>query len=274
MRVVLTKKEIEKITKASGEVSASLDLGKSASKVFVEDNKVKFDSETLDLTKLPKLDDWTCYTVIENKLIKIQFFSGETDRFYKLTPTKDWPTVSISSTPMHRVSASTPKIDTLSKIKALGKIGGRALDSCGGLGYTAIQLAKYCDEVITFEKDKNVLEIAKYNSYSDELFNNEKIKLKKKDVFSWIKKFNDKYFDVIVHDPPTFKYAVELYSLEFYKELFRVLKDKGKIYHYTPLPKVKTTGRFFPNEVKKRLLKAGFSKVNYIESCQGFIIQR
>ena len=45
----------------------------------VKDNKVEFNGQVLDLTKLPKLDEKTCYTVLDNKLIKIQFFSDETN---------------------------------------------------------------------------------------------------------------------------------------------------------------------------------------------------
>lgn len=274
MRVILTKEELERLQKANGRVEITTDLGKSFTRFNVKDEKVEFDGQILDLTKLPKLDEKTCYTILDNKLVKIQFFSDETNRFYKLNPTKDWPTVSLSSTPMHKVSASTPKQDTFTRMKALGDIKGSALDTCCGLGYTAIQLAKHCDEVFTFEKDPNVLEIAKYNPYSDDLFTNKKIKLKVEDIFEEIKKLDKNYFDVIIHDPPTVKYAMELYSLDFYNELYRVLKRYGKIYHYTPLPQIKTTKRFFPDEVKKRLLKAKFQSVKYVEQCQGFVFSK
>ncbi len=49
-------------------------------------------------------------------------------------PTLDWPTVTISSVKMHRTAYVSPKRDTESKIKALGKLRGLILDTCFGLG--------------------------------------------------------------------------------------------------------------------------------------------
>jgi len=80
-------------------------------------------------------------------LEKISFFSEETNRFYKLIPTSDWPTITISSVPMHRLSS--PKNDTENKINLL-KPFGYVLDTCMGPGYTAILSARRAKKVITF----------------------------------------------------------------------------------------------------------------------------
>jgi predicted methyltransferase len=62
----------------------------------------------------------------------------------------------------------------------------------------------------------------------------------------------------ILHDPPRFGIAGELYSQVFYDHLARVLKRKGKLFHYTGTPNKLTSGRDVPNEVAKRLRHAGF----------------
>jgi predicted methyltransferase len=64
--------------------------------------------------------------------------------------------------------------------------------------------------------------------------------------------------DAILHDPPRFGIAGELYSQVFYDHLARVLKRNGKLFHYTGAPNKLTSGRDVPNEVAKRLRRAGF----------------
>jgi predicted methyltransferase len=65
--------------------------------------------------------------------------------------------------------------------------------------------------------------------------------------------------DAILHDPPRFGIAGELYSQNFYDHLARVLKRKGRLFHYTGTPNKLTTGRDVPNEVATRLRRAGFA---------------
>ena len=73
-------------------------------------------------------------------------------------------------------------------------------------------------------------------------------------------------FDFIIHDPPTLSFASELYSGDFYKQMFRVLKKSGKIYHYTGTPGSKNRNVNLAGNVSKRLKKVGFrdiEKVHY-----------
>jgi len=53
--------------------------------------------------------------------------------------------------------------------------------------------------------------------------------------------------------------AGELYSQVFYDQLARVLKRKGRLFHYTGAPNKLTSGRDVPREVAKRLRLAGFA---------------
>ena len=66
-------------------------------------------------------------------------------------------------------------------------------------------------------------------------------------------------FDAVLHDPPRFGIAGELYSQEFYNHLARVLKRQGRLFHYTGTPNKISRGRDLPREVAARLHRAGFA---------------
>ena len=212
-----------------------------------------------------------CYLVKKKNLLPIAFFAKDTNRFYKLLPTGDWPTVTLGSVPMHRIHGLSPEIDTQNKINLL-KPYGIALDTCMGLGYTAIAAAYLSKMVYTFEADKNVYFMAQLNPCSRELFSRKNIIIKKGDVAGCIKKFTAGFFDCIIHDPPTFKIAPFLYSEKFYQELYRVLKDNGKLFHYTPFYGAKR-GKDFPHKVKIKLKATGF-KVLLFNPARGGIVCR
>ena len=79
------------------------------------------------------------------------------------------------------------------------------------------------------------------------------------DVVEGIARFGNASVDAVLHDPPRFGIAGELYSLDFYEQLARVLKKKGRLFHYTGTPNKLTSGRDVPAEVAKRLQRAGFT---------------
>ncbi len=196
---------------------------------------------------------------------KIQFFSKKTGNFYQLYPTKTIPVLRINGVPMHRYIKIDPLTDTKTKIGA-SKPYGKVLDICTGLGYTAVYSAKLenVKEVITLEKDPEVLKIAKMNEASKDLFKNSKIKIVNKDVVEKIKKFDSHSFDCIIHDPPTFVMSPDLYTLNFYKELFRVLKKDGRLWHYAPEPgkaKSEKKGEDFVERIILRLRQVGFRRI-------------
>jgi predicted methyltransferase len=202
----------------------------------------------------------------------IQFFDKKTNKFYKLVETSTWPTVLISGIRMHRTDEVDPKTDSMLKVRSLGKIFGKVLDTCTGLGYTAILAAKSPNVkmVITFEKDKNILFLAKQNPRSKPLFEDEKIFLCIHDSFLAVKAIKSNYFNFIIHDPPRFSLAPELYSQEFYNELYRILKPKGRLFHYTGKPGSKQ-GKNYAKGISKRLKLAGFRKTKIIEKADGII---
>jgi len=78
------------------------------------------------------------------------------------------------------------------------------------------------------------------------------------DVSQAIGQLADASFDALLHDPPRFGIAGELYSQVFYGELARVLRRGGRLFHYTGSPNKLTSGRDVPREVARRLEQAGF----------------
>ena len=49
--------------------------------------------------------------------------------------------------------------------------------------------------------------------------------------------------DAVLHDPPRFGIAGELYSQSFYDQLARVLRPRGRLFHYTGTPNKLTSRR-------------------------------
>lgn len=202
-------------------------------------------------------DKNSCFLFNNHTITKIEAYSSFTDRYYSLYPTKNAPTLLISGIPMHRIKDTTPLADTKQKIKALKKPYGRILDTTTGLGYTAIQAARTADSVITIEFDPAVHEICRSNPWSSDLFTNPVIHPIIGDSADLVAGFEDGIFDVIIHDPPTFSLAGHLYSREMYRQLYRILKPGGRLFHYIGNPQSQygaTTG----SGVVLRLRAQGF----------------
>ncbi len=188
--------------------------------------------------------------------------------FYKLVKLEKGVTLEIDGVRMHQKNVLQ---DAINKVNELGVWKWSiVLDVCTGLGYSAIAASEKGASVITVEKDAQVLEIAKQNPDSKKLFNNPLIQIIHADAFTEISKFPGLAFDFVSHDPPRFSMAGELYSLEFYRQLFRVLKKGGRLFHYTGRPGEKS-GKKMTKGIKERLSAAGFTRVNWIEGCKGFI---
>ncbi len=184
-------------------------------------------------------------------------------------------TLEIDGVRMHQTKNKTPLQDAADKASVLGvRTGSIVLDVCTGLGYSAIACTKAgAGMVYTIEKDESVLRIAKENPFSKELFSNPKIEIVNKDAVEAIRAFPDGFFDCVLHDPPRLSHAGELYSLEFYKQLHRVLKNEGKLFHYTGTPGA-ARGKNIPKGVKQRLAEAGFMEIKWVEGCLGFTAKK
>ena len=248
-----------------GEPSAvtSLDLGLTTAEVLLEPERVILPGgQWLAWDSLEEIrhSESVCFVVEENGAEKIQRFSEYLNRFYSLMPTHRAPTLLVSGIPMHRIKGTDPHRDTLSKIRTVAPVGGRVLDTCTGLGYTAIEAAKTAEQVVTIELDPTVLEVARLNPWSRSLFEHPRIEQLVGDSFEEVQAFADGSFARIVHDPPMFSLAGDLYSGEVYRQLFRVLGRKGRMYHYIG-DLSSRSGRNVVRGVVRRLQDAGFARV-------------
>src|ERR1700730_3012552 len=161
---------------------------------------------------------------------------------------------------MHRIKDVDPWQDTQRKIAAITPISGRVLDTATGLGYTAILASRAAESVTTIELDPGAQEMARLNPWSQELFDNPKITQLMGDAYDVVPTFEDESFGRIIHDPPTFSLAGDLYSGVFYRELYRILKRGGRLFHYIGDPESKASGGVTKGALR-RLQEAGFTRV-------------
>ncbi|GAB4451430.1 MAG: methyltransferase domain-containing protein [Armatimonadaceae bacterium] len=245
-------------------VSISLDLNRSISEVAVDEGGVYLpDGQKLNWDQVAEIADrdTACYTVRNSEISRIFFFSDTTKRQCSLLATeKGAPTMLLAGFPMHRIKTIDPWEDTRRKIATIAPVSDRVLDTATGLGYTAIAAAETAIEVVTIELDPTVLEVCRRNPWSEPLFANPLIQQKIGSSYDRVPEFPDRYFARIFHDPPTFKLAGELYSGVFYQQLYRVLKPKGKLFHYIGDPDSKH-GASTTRGVIRRLKESGFTKV-------------
>jgi uncharacterized protein len=244
-------------------IEISPDLGLSTLIVTLTHEDIIFpNNERLDWQSVEKISksEVNCFILEDNAIRSIQVFSEYTNRVCSLMPTRGAPSMLIAGFVMHRIKDIDPLQDTLRKIASISPIVGRVLDTATGLGYTAMEAARTAEEVVTIELDPGAQEIARLNPWSQALFNNPKIRQIMGDAYEVVQTFEDDSFSRIIHDPPTFSLAGELYSGVFYQQLFRVLKRGGRLYHYTGDPNSKASGGVTKGALK-RLKEAGFARV-------------
>jgi uncharacterized protein len=176
----------------------------------------------------------------------------------KLVPT-EWgaPTFEIDGIKMLPTAHVSPYADAERKVGLIQPRGKVILDTCGGLGYFAAWcLLGQARQVLSYEKNADVIWLRSLNPWSPETGSG--LTLTHGDIAEQIVTLSNDSVDAILHDPPRFGIAGELYSQKFYDQLARVLKRKGKLFHYTGAANKLTSGRDVSKEVVKRLRHAGF----------------
>ena len=177
---------------------------------------------------------------------------------YKLVPT-DWgpPTFEIDGIKMLPTKEISPFEDARQKVGLIEPRGKRVLDCCAGLGYFAHWcLVGQAASVLSFENSETVLWLRSVNPWSPR--RDARLTLQHGDIAQEIAKLPARSFDAILHDPPRFAKAGELYAQSFYDQFARVLAPQGVLFHYTGTPNKVSRGRNLAKEVQKRLGKAGF----------------
>ena len=183
----------------------------------------------------------------------------------KLVPTQ-WgpPTFEIDGIKMLPTARVSPYADAARKVALIEPRGKLILDTCGGLGYfAACCLRGRAAHVQSYEVNPDVIWLRGLNPWSpDNAWSRAPqgaLTLTSGDVLEQIALLPAGSVDAILHDPPRFGTAGELYSAAFYGELARVLRRRGRLFHYTGTPNRLTSGRNVPNEVRTRLRRAGFA---------------
>ncbi len=244
-------------------IEISPDLGLTMATVMLSAEGVVFPSaEQVTWQHIEKIkkSQTNCFVVEESQIRPVQVFSEYTNRMCSLLPTKRTPSMLIAGFTMHRIVDIDPMEDTLKKVATLAPIVGRVLDTATGLGYTAIEAAKTAEQVVTIELDPGAQEIAQLNPWSRALFDNPKISQIMGDAFEIVPTFEDNSFSRILHDPPVFSLAGELYSGAFYRQLFRILQRGGRLFHYIGDLNSKSSGTIAKGVIR-RLQEAGFTRV-------------
>lgn len=271
---VLTYWEVEELERArsSGatELQLAVDFGLSTIRAKLSGRRLILGDSELSLDDLVAIEEGFAYKVLGGRLVRLDLYAS--GRYYKLKPTspRTAPTLEISGIQMHRTVGVDPWTDSNLKVRALGPLrGAKVLDICTGLGYTAIaEVLSGASSVLTVEVDPNVIALAQYNPWSRGL-EDSRVELVLEDAAKLLKELEDSSFDAVLHDPPRISVAGELYGLEFYRELYRVLKPGGRLFHYVGEPG-KHSNVSYVKGVKRRLEMAGFVGVTWVDYAKGF----
>ncbi len=242
-------------------VETTLDLGLTRVVVTLDAGGVAWGGAVIAWGVLERIvkDENGVFAIVDGAARKIQTYSDLTDRAVSLYPTPGAPSMLVAGFPMHRIKDTDPWRDTQAKIKAAAPTG-RVLDTCTGLGYTAILAAETATHVTTVELDPACQAVARENPWSARLFDHPRITQLIGDVGELAGALPEAGFDRIIHDPPTFSLAGELYSGDFYRECWRVLRPGGRLFHYIGDPD-SPSGAQVTRGVTRRLGEAGFTRI-------------
>ncbi len=254
-------------------VQISLDLGISTVIVQLATNGVQLiPGQLFSWEGVKSIADSasSCFVIKNGVAQSIQFYSEDTQRLYSLYPTSGAPSMLVSGIPMHRIKDTDPQQDTLEKIRSIKPVVGQVLDTATGLGYTAIQAARLAEHVTTIELDPAVLQVCRLNPWSQELFDNPKITQLIGDSFDVVAGMDSGSFTRVIHDPPVISLAGDLYSMDFYRELWRVMRNQARLFHYIGDPESKS-GRIITSGVMRRLEQAGFRQLSRAPKAFGVV---
>jgi predicted methyltransferase len=239
--------------RAPTSIEVSIDLGRSTTEVGVE-----VDGWTCGGRRFPYLERCRDRTVYRWTGATFEPVARYGTALVKLVPTR-WgpPTFEIDGIKMLPTAKVSPLDDARRKVEAVRPHGGIVLDTCAGLGYfAACCVEQGAKRVLSFEKNPDVLWLRSVNPWSPVAGG--ALEIVQGDVTEHIGSLPDRSFDAVLHDPPRFGIAGELYSAEFYAQLLRVLRPGGRLFHYTGTPNRLTSGRDVPREVARRLGETGF----------------
>ncbi len=234
-------------------IECSLDLGRSLTTVHIGEMSWSWHGQ-----RYPYLDNGKPRTIYYWDADGFAPAARFGTSLIKLVPTEFGPpTFEIDGIKMLPTLRGSPYEDAERKVGLIRPRGKTVLDTCGGLGYFAAWCVKgHASRVLSFEINPDVFWLRSLNPWSP--LDDAVLTLVRADVSEAIATLPPQSVDAVLHDPPRFGIAGELYSQYFYDQLARVLRRKGRLFHYTGAPN-KLSGRDLAGEVSNRLRNAGFS---------------
>ena len=251
---LLIQKVHDALRAGAQKVECSLDLDRTRTTVEVDAAGWTWQGHRYPY--LASCKDRTVYHWAGESFLPVQRFTAS---LIKLVPTQ-WgpPTFEIDGIKMLPTAHVSPYADAERKVALIQPQGKTIVDTCGGLGYFAAWcLQGKARQILSFEKNEDVIWLRGLNPWSPVAGG--VLTLTHGDIAERIVALPAGSVDAILHDPPRFGIAGELYSQVFYDQLARVLRRKGRLFHYTGTPNKLTSGRDVPREVVKRLRLAGFT---------------
>ena len=268
------KQALEAISKKLPSGSLSTDLNISEQDYCLNDKCLVLDENNrLTIDELKRIVKKTKRIFICNDG-DITPLEDRSTGYYKLAPTDGAPLLEISGVKMHISKGTDPFTSASGMAKQAVRKGDKVLDCCSGLGYAAIAAHRLgATEVLTIELSSSVMGLRAQNPWSNDL-NKDGIVQRQGSSYELITTMSEASFDSVIHDPPRFSLAGELYSEEFYSEIYRVLRKDGRLFHYTGNPHVVKKGSSFVDGVIRRLKAAGFKRVVKVEHLMGVSAQK
>ena len=229
--------------------------------VLDENNRISFDELKRIVKKTQRI-----YLCRDGEMDPLE---DRSSGYYKLVPTAGAPLLEISGVKMHISKGTDPFVSASEMAQQAVRKGDKVLDCCGGLGYAAIAAHRLgASEVLSIELSREVMGLRTQNPWSNDLGKEGIVQLQGSS-YELIGTMPATSFDSVIHDPPRFSIAEELYSKEFYREIFRVLRRDGRLFHYTGNPHVVKKGSSFVCGVICRLKAVGFRHVEKVEHLMG-----
>ncbi|WP_022666464.1 class I SAM-dependent methyltransferase [Desulfospira joergensenii] len=267
------QKILDAMDRGQSTVAVSLDLNRSVRSFEIQAGRL-----VLEKGLTVEKDRLEAIAPVENKVFllrdkELSPLEVRSEGYYKLVPTRTAPTLEINGIKMHRSKDIDPLEDARLKAGKIARSGDVVLDTCGGLGYSALAVLRAgARKVVSTEKSPEVVRIRSLNPWLTHSRYKEGIHLINADIFQYIRGLEKESFDAVLHDPPRFTSATgNLYGKEFYGHLFRVMRPNGRLFHYTGSPsRIKHGDRFMKNAIK-RLETAGFGRLEFHVRLQGIL---
>ncbi len=274
LHTINARQALEAIGKGQTCVKLSANLNLSERNFSLADESLVLDEDNqLCTDQLKKIVKKTqrIYLCRDGELVPLE---DRSSGYYKLVSTPGAPLLEISGVKMHISKGTDPFVSASEMAQQVVRKGDRVLDCCGGLGYAAIAAHRLgASEVISIELSPEVIGLRTLNPWSNDL-HQDGIVQRQGSCFELIGTMPATCFDSVVHDPPRFSLAGELYSEEFYRQIFRVLCREGRLFHYTGNPHVVKKGSSFVDGVIRRLKAVGFRHIEKVESLMGVRAQK